>query len=181
MGQRQRQRKQLRSLCREYRQTTESLVRTKASTTAMVQRHRRISAVPRIRSIACGSQCVYTRESQHTNAATPLCGQYLPGVPSNLSRYNSQPRTSHLTAAKRVLRYLRKTADHSLHFNGNGNDGEITGYTDSDWANDSADQKSQGGHVFLCNGGAISWQSRKQDLVAPSTTEAEHTACSEAS
>ena len=89
---------------------------------------------------------------------------------SALSRYNSQPRTVHLTAAKRVLRYLRKTADHSLHFNGNGNDGEITGYTDSDWANDSTDRKSQGGHVFLCNGSAISWKSRKQDLVALSTT-----------
>ena len=64
-----------------------------------------------------------------------------------LSRYNSQPRTIHLTAAKRVLRYLRKTADHCLHFNAGESDngGEITGYTDSDWANDSADQNSQGG------------------------------------
>ena len=58
---------------------------------------------------------------------------------------------------------------------------EIIGYTDSDWANDNADRKSQGGHVFLCNGGAILWQSRKQDLVASSTTEAEYIACSEAS
>ena len=98
---------------------------------------------------------------------------------SALSRYNSQPRTSYLTAAKQVLRYLRKTADHCLHFN--GNDDEITGYAGSDWANDSAYRKSQGGHVFLCNGGAISWQSRKQGLVALSTTEAEYIACSEAS
>jgi hypothetical protein len=58
---------------------------------------------------------------------------------------------------------------------------EITGYTDSDWANDSADRKSQGGHVFLCNGGAISWHSRKQTLVALSTVEAEYIGCSEAS
>ena len=100
---------------------------------------------------------------------------------SALSRYNSQPRTSHLEAAKRILRYLRKTADHYLHFNGNDSDGEITGYTDSDWANDNADRKSQGGHVFLCNGGVISWQSRKQDLVALSTTEAQYIAYSEAS
>ena len=78
---------------------------------------------------------------------------------------------------------LPKTADHCLHFNAGGsdNDGKITGYIDSDWANDSADRKSQGGHVFLCNGGAISWQSRKQDLVTLSTTEAEFIACSEAS
>ena len=100
-----------------------------------------------------------------------------------LSRYNSQPRTSHLTAAKQVLRYLRKTANHCLHFNAGGsdNDGGITSCMDSDWANDSADRKSQGGHVFLCNDGAISWQSRKQDLVALPTTEAEYIACSEAS
>ena len=102
---------------------------------------------------------------------------------SALSHYNSQPRTSHLTAAKRVLCYPRKTADHCLHFNAGGsdNDGEITGYIDSDWANDSADRKSQGGHVFLYNGADISWQSRKQDLVALSTAEAEFIACSEAS
>ena len=77
---------------------------------------------------------------------------------SALSRYNSQPCTRHLTATKQVLRYLRKTVGYCLYFNagGSNNDGEITGYTDSNWANDSTDQKSQGGHVFLCNGSAIS-------------------------
>ena len=65
--------------------------------------------------------------------------------------------------------------------NGNAIANQIISYTDSDWANDCTDRKSQGGHVFLCNGGAISWQSRKQDPVASSTTEAEYIACSEAS
>ena len=52
---------------------------------------------------------------------------------------------------------------------------------DSDWASDSTDRK--GGHVILmCHGGgAISWQSQKQDLIALSTLEAEYIACSEAS
>ena len=101
---------------------------------------------------------------------------------SALGRYNSRPFTSHLTAAKRVLRYLKTTAHHRLHFgdsSGSGS-GKLTGYTDSDWANDSKDRKSQGGHVFIV-GGAVSWQSRKQDLVAASTLEAEYIACSEAS
>jgi hypothetical protein len=98
---------------------------------------------------------------------------------SALSRYNAHPLTTHLTAAIRVLRYLKATVNHKLHFVGDTN--EIIGYTDSDWANDRADRKSQGGYVFLCNNGAISWQSRKQDLVAMSTTEAEYIACSEAS
>ena len=45
-----------------------------------------------------------------------------------------------------------------------------------------ADRKSQGGYIFGRNGcGPISWQSRKQDLVAASTLEAEYIACSEAS
>jgi hypothetical protein len=113
-----------------------------------------------------------------------------------LSRYNSRPFTSHMTAAKRVLQYLKSTADFRLHFNGNGIgigigngisigigiDNSLVGYSDSDWANDSADRKSQGGHVFLANnGGAVSWQSRKQGLIAMSTLEAEFIACSEAS
>jgi hypothetical protein len=109
-----------------------------------------------------------------------------------LCQYNSRPFTSHMTAAKRVLQYLKATADFRLHFNGNGNvngngngNGNygVVGFTDSDWASDSTDRKSQGGHVFLTchDGGAISWQSRKQDLIALSTLEAEYIACSEAS
>ena len=104
---------------------------------------------------------------------------------SALSRYNSCPRTTHLTAAKRVLRYLKTTANHRLDFrakddkdgdsNGDAIAYEIIGYTDLDLTNDCTDRKSQGGHVFLCNEGAISWQSRKQDLVA-SSTEAEYIA-----
>jgi hypothetical protein len=52
---------------------------------------------------------------------------------------------------------------------------------DSDWANDSADCKSQGGHVFLLSNSAVSWQSLKQDLIAMATLEAEYIACSDGS
>ena len=117
-----------------------------------------------------------------------------------LCRYNSRPFTSHMTAAKRVLQYLKATADFRLHFNGNrngngngngngnvngngnGNYG-VVGFMDSDLASDSTDRKSQGGHGFLTchDGGAKSLQSRKQDLIALSTLEAEYIACSEAS
>jgi len=98
-----------------------------------------------------------------------------------LSRYNSRPFTSHMAAAKRVLQYLKSTADFRLHFNGNGIGigigigididigNSLAGYSDSNRAKDSADRKSQGGHVFLASNGAISWQSRKQSLIAMST------------
>jgi len=59
-----------------------------------------------------------------------------------LSRYNPRPFTSHMTAAKRVLQYLKSTADFRLHFNGIDIGNSLVGYSDSDWANDSADRKS---------------------------------------
>ena len=76
-----------------------------------------------------------------------------------LCRYNSRPFTSHLTAAKRVLQYLKSTANFRLHFSSSSSTNQLTGYTDSDWANDSANRKSQGGLVFLLSNGAVSWLS----------------------
>ena len=88
-----------------------------------------------------------------------------------------------MTAAKRVLRYLKHTADAKLVFPGPGrasNSAVLVGYTDSDWAGDKGDRKSQGGYVFQTFGAPISWKSKKQTVVARSTTEAEYLACSEA-
>jgi len=108
----------------------------------------------------------------------------IPFAVAELCWYNSCPFTSHLTADKRVLHYPKSIANFRLHFSSssssNCND-QLTGYMDSDWANDSADRISQGGHVFLLINGAVSWQSRKQDLIAMSTVEAEYIACSESS
>jgi hypothetical protein len=42
----------------------------------------------------------------------------------------------------------------------------LVGYSDSNWANDSADRKSQEGHVFLASNGAILSQCRKPSLIA---------------
>lgn len=49
----------------------------------------------------------------------------------------------------------------------------LTGYSDSDWASDLDHRKSTTGYVFCMNGGAISWNSKKQPTVALSSTEAE--------
>jgi hypothetical protein len=56
----------------------------------------------------------------------------------------------------------------------------ISGFCDAEWANDSNGGKSQGGYAFFLNNAAISWSSKKQTLVALSTSEGEYVACSEA-
>ena len=52
----------------------------------------------------------------------------------------------------------------------------LTGYADTDWANNLGDCKSTSGYVFKLAGGAISWSSKKQPSVALSSTEAEYIA-----
>jgi hypothetical protein len=98
-------------------------------------------------------------------------------VTSTLSRFMSDPARTHLDAAKRVLRYLKGTRDLWLVL-GTTRDG-LQAYTDSDWAS-AAHRHSISGAVFVFDGAAFQWYSRKQSLVALSSTEAEYIAQSEA-
>ena len=54
----------------------------------------------------------------------------------------------------------------------------VKGYVDASFGSDPDDSKSQMGYVFMLNGGAISWRSGKQSIVAQSSMESEYmTAC----
>jgi len=57
----------------------------------------------------------------------------------------------------------------------------IVGYTDSNWAGDRYDCKSQGGYIFKMARTPILWKLKKQTIIARLTTEAEYlVACSQA-
>lgn len=92
-------------------------------------------------------------------------------VTSFLSRFNNDPGEKHWTAAKRVLRYLKGTQEKRLTFM--MHDSDVTGYCDSDYANDLDKRRSTSGYAFIMQGAAISWTSKQQPTVALSTTEAE--------
>jgi hypothetical protein len=98
---------------------------------------------------------------------------------SATSRYQSDPSESHWTAVKNILKYFRRTKDVFLVYGGE-KELTVTGYTDASFQTNKDDSKSYSGFVFTLNGGAISWKSSKQDMVADSTTEAEYIAASEA-
>ena len=92
-----------------------------------------------------------------------------------LSKFCAKPSETHLTAAKRVLRYLRGTQSLRLTYEGSISE-ILTVYADADWAGDLDDRHSTSGNVFIMGGGAVSWMSKKQPIVALSTAEAEYVA-----
>ena len=94
-----------------------------------------------------------------------------------VSKFNSKPSEAHLTAVKRILQYLKGTVDLAMKYH-KSEDGSLIGYSDADWGGDSDDRHSTTGNLFLMAGGAISWLSKKQAVVALSTAEAEYIALS---
>lgn len=95
---------------------------------------------------------------------------------SLISRFMSNPTMSHWLAAKRILRYLKGTTDHGIFYRKGENILKLTAFTDSDYAGDLDDRRSTSGSVFMLGSGAVSWSSKKQPVVALSTTEAEYIA-----
>lgn len=96
-------------------------------------------------------------------------------VVSLISRYMECPKEMHLSAAKRILRYLQGTVDYGLFYKKERKI-ELFGFTDSDYAGDQDDRRSISGYVFILGSGAVSWSSKKQPIVTLSTTEAEFVA-----
>ncbi|GKF88745.1 hypothetical protein Tco_0262708, partial [Tanacetum coccineum] len=83
--------------------------------------------------------------------------------------------TSHLLAVKRIFRYLKGKPSLGLWYS-KDSPLELVAYTDSDYAGATQDRKSTiGGCQFLGNR-LISWQCKKQTIVATSTIEAEYVA-----
>ena len=110
---------------------------------------------------------------------------------SLLGRFAANPNTYHLAMARSLLKYVKHTISYKLHYiRGSAPAIELTGYVDSDWANDK-ERKSTTGFLFFllhkCDSmgrviamALIEWCSKKQTTVATSTTVAEFIALYEA-
>ena len=92
-----------------------------------------------------------------------------------VAKFSSGPIEAHLTAVKRIMRYLKGSVDLKLKYE-RSDDGQLIGYSDADYAGDPDDCHSTTGNVFLMNSGPISWLSKKQGIVTLSTAEAEYVA-----
>lgn len=92
-----------------------------------------------------------------------------------LTRYMHKPSKNHYSLAKRVLRYLSGTLNHGIWYK-RLDSIKLEEFTDSDWGGCVEDRKSTSGVVFNIGSGAISWMTKKQDITALSSTEAEYVA-----
>ena len=63
------------------------------------------------------------------------------------ARYSSEPTESHLTALKRIVRYLKETSHLALTYT-RGDSNQAEGYSDADWAGDQDHRRSTSGNVF---------------------------------
>ena len=91
------------------------------------------------------------------------------------ARFQVTPNTSHMNAVKRIFRYLKGHPKLGLWYS-KDSPFDLVAYTDSDYAGASLDRKSTTGGCQFLGSRLISWQCKKQTIVANSTTEAEYVA-----
>ncbi|KAL5731873.1 hypothetical protein ACHQM5_004561 [Ranunculus cassubicifolius] len=93
---------------------------------------------------------------------------------NQVCQFLHSPRTTHVQALKRILRYLKGTLSHGLTISKGPS--LITAFCDSDWAGSSCDRRSTTGICVFLGPNLISWHAKKQPTVARSSTEAEYRA-----
>jgi hypothetical protein len=92
---------------------------------------------------------------------------------ATVARFAANPGPAHWEAVKRIYRYLAGTRNLWLSY------GEtkrtLVGYADADGSM-AEDRRAITGYAFLIDGGAVSWSSKRQEIVSLSTTESEYVA-----
>ncbi|GJZ42428.1 putative ribonuclease H-like domain-containing protein [Tanacetum coccineum] len=93
------------------------------------------------------------------------------------SRFQVQPKVSHMNTVKRIFRYLKDQPKLGLWY---PKDSPLIleAFSDSDYAGASLDRKSTTGGCQFISSRLISWQCKKQTVVVKSTTEAKDIAAS---
>ncbi|KAJ5971830.1 uncharacterized protein N7479_001748 [Penicillium vulpinum] len=92
---------------------------------------------------------------------------------NKLQRRSSTPRIEDQEAVKQLIRYIKGTMNLGILL-GKDSTG-LAGYVDASYQ-DCEDGKSTEGFIFFYAGGPVSWSSRKEDIVARSSTTAEYVA-----
>nr|GEV17833.1 uncharacterized mitochondrial protein AtMg00810-like [Tanacetum cinerariifolium] len=91
------------------------------------------------------------------------------------ARHQVTPKECHLHAVKRIFRYLKGNPKLGLWYP-KESPFDLVAYSDSDYGSANQDRKSTTGGCQFLGRRLISWQCKKQTIMATSTTEAEYVA-----
>ncbi|CAM9859640.1 unnamed protein product [Choristocarpus tenellus] len=91
-----------------------------------------------------------------------------------VAKYSSNPKVTHWRAVRCILAYLNACPNVGLSFGGFDTECELSVYADASYAGDWNDRRSVTGGAIVFAGGAISWMSKAQRVVALSSTESEY-------
>ena len=89
------------------------------------------------------------------------------------ARYQANPKESHMISLKRIIKYVKITADFGVWYSKDIND-VLAGYSDADWVGNVDDRKSTLEGCFYMGNNLVSWMSKKQNSISLSTKEAEY-------
>ena len=94
---------------------------------------------------------------------------------SRLSEANKGPSSAHHIPMKHLFRYLAGTIHLAMPLGGKVTieNLHLRGYSDAAFADDLVKRVSTGGHIIFIAEGAVHWKTKKQTIVATSSTEAE--------
>ena len=95
-----------------------------------------------------------------------------------LAQAMAKPYPLHLSAAKKLLQYLKGTKKLAIRYRGPGSSGltqalQPIGYYNSDFTGDKRSSKSTFRYLFIVAQGPVSWKAKKATTIALSTLEAE--------
>ena len=89
------------------------------------------------------------------------------------ARFQSCPKESHLSAIKRILKYLKGTMDIGLWYRKSDNF-ELIGFSNVDFVGCKVERKSTSGTCHFLQRQLVSWHSKKKNSVAFSTAKVEY-------